>query len=66
LALPEEGEYTIDAKSSLGGVVSDFAGKQKKAGWIMGHRFTEGESGPRKVYVRVGYGDILLLKEPKL
>jgi hypothetical protein len=31
----------------------------------LGHRFTEGESAPHKVYVRVGYGDILLLKEPK-
>jgi hypothetical protein len=66
LALPEEGQYTIDAKSSFGGVVSDFVGETKHTGWIVGNRFMqERKAGPPKVYLRVGYGDILILKEPR-
>lgn len=48
--LPEDGKYAIDAKSKLGAVDSDFAGH---------------EAGSQKLYLRMGYGDIIVLKAHK-
>jgi hypothetical protein len=63
LRLPPEGNFAIDAKSDLGDIVSDFAGHSWRRPWIFAHGFV-GEAAPsaHKVYLRTGYGDILVLK----
>jgi hypothetical protein len=62
LHLPEEGQYAIDAKSNLGAVISDFPGSTKRRWWLMGHAFLQDSAAPRKLYLRAGFGDIILLK----
>lgn len=70
LRLPENAQYSIDAKSDLGSVTSDFPGTMKDRFWFLGHRFTETSAAPHKLYLRVAYGDVIILKirqppEPK-
>jgi hypothetical protein len=60
LLLPEA-KYSIDAKSRIGAVISDFAGKETRNRLLFGHRF-EGTDSGRKLYLRVGYGDVMILK----
>jgi hypothetical protein len=62
LLLPHEGQYTIDAKSRIGGVTSEFAGTEKRARWLLGHQFVEGTGAGHKLHLRVGYGDITIMK----
>jgi hypothetical protein len=63
LHLPENGQYSIDAKSDYGAVNSDFAGRQKRSPWVFGVRFVQETSGAsQKLYLRIGYGDIVILK----
>jgi hypothetical protein len=62
LHLPQEGQYGIDAKSDLGGVASDFPGHKKRRPWLLGHQFVQEMSAPHKLYLRVGFGDITILK----
>ena len=61
--LPEEGLYNITAKSDFGQVNSDFPGQQKRRWWLLGHRIVN-ETSPatHKLNLRVGYGDIVILK----
>ena len=68
VGLREEGKYEIDAKSYLGGVVSDFSGHAKPSRQLLGTQFVDaGAPGEtRRVYLRVGYGDILILKVSKI
>jgi hypothetical protein len=63
LHLPEEGQYNINAKSDFGNVNSDFPGLEKRRLWLVGHR-TEHENSPaaHKLNLRVGFGDIVILK----
>jgi len=64
LRLPEEGHYEIDARSKWGSVTSDFAGQARKSRWLVGHQFAgHEEAGAKKLYLRAGYGDIIILKE---
>ncbi len=59
----------IDAKSFIGTVNSDFDGKEKGQPLHFGHTFTEGTSAaPQKLDLKIGYGDIVILKahEPKV
>jgi hypothetical protein len=67
LNLPEEETYAIDAKSKLGGVVSDFPGHAQRGQWSFAHTFTHdaSASSAHKLYVRVGFGDIIIRKVPK-
>jgi hypothetical protein len=63
LRLPEEGQYDIDARSKLGSVTSDFPGHERMKLWLLGHQFIQHASTPaHKLYLRVGYGDIAILK----
>jgi hypothetical protein len=62
LRLPEGARYSIDAKSDLGSVTCDFPGTTKGRLWFLGHRFTETSQAPHKLYLRAGYGDIIILK----
>jgi len=65
LHLPQEAQYGIDAKSDLGGVTSDFPGHKKRRPWLLGHQFVQRMSAPHKLYLRVGFGDITILKIQK-
>ena len=62
LHLPEEDQCAIDAKSDFGSVTSDFAGSAKRRFWVLGHQFTLPSKAPHRLYLRVGFGDILILK----
>jgi hypothetical protein len=62
LHLPQEGQYGIDAKSDVGGVNSDFPGRTKRRPWLLGHKFVQGAPAAHKLYLRVGFGDIMILK----
>jgi hypothetical protein len=63
LHLPEQGHYDIDARSKLGTVNSDFPGQEKRSLWLVGHRFMDQPAaGAQKLYLRTGYGDVILLK----
>jgi hypothetical protein len=61
LHLPE-GRYAIDAKSDIGSVTSDFPGNTKRRFWLIGHQFVQASQAPHKLYLREGFGDILILK----
>jgi|SRR5579871_136936 len=61
--LPEKEAYAIDAKSKFGSVTSDFPGSSRGHWWSAGEQFTQSASPPsRKLNLRIGYGDILLLR----
>jgi len=62
LVLPAGEPYAIDARSRIGHVNSDFPGQEKRRGWLIGHSFLESSSAPHKLNLRVGYGDIIILK----
>ena len=62
LHLPEEEKYSIDAQSDFGNVNSDFSG-EKRTGWLLGHRSVEENSAAaHKLNLKVGFGDIVILK----
>jgi len=63
LHLPEDGRYSVQAKSNLGGVISDFADQERRRFWLIGHRMeTPDSAGTHKLNLRIGSGDILILK----
>lgn len=66
LHLPEEEKYAIDAKSACGSVNSDFSESDKRTGWFWGHRseLRNGaeNSAAHKLNLKVGFGDIVILK----
>jgi hypothetical protein len=64
LQLPPEGKYGIDAKSEFGSVTADFPGHEKRTRWLLGHQFVQGESAAHNLYLRVGFGDITIMKIP--
>jgi len=65
LLLPQEGHYSIDAKCRFGDVTSDFPGQGKRRPWLLGHEFDQETQPGLKLYLRVGFGDILVLKDQK-
>jgi hypothetical protein len=65
LHLLPEGQYGIDAKSDFGDVVSGFPGHKKARPWLLGHQFVQDTSGAHNLYLRVGFGDITILKIQK-
>jgi len=62
LHLPQEGVYSVDARSDFGSVFSDFPGNAKRRPWLLGHRFLQGTAATHSLYLRVGFGDITILK----
>ena len=60
LRLPE-GQYGIDAKSRIGDVISDFPGARKRQ--HLGHAFLQDAQAAHSLYLRNGFGDILILRE---
>jgi hypothetical protein len=61
LHAPAGDQYAIDAKSGIGSVTSDFPGSTRRQ-WLVGHQFVETPQAPHKLYLRNGFGDIILLK----
>jgi hypothetical protein len=63
LHLAENVQYRIGAKAS---VVCDFPGSAKRRFWLIGHRFSGGGSAAaQKLLLRIGSGDILILRARK-
>lgn len=62
LHLPQENAYSIDAKSDFGEVYSDFPGRKIRAHWLLGHQFVQPTAAAHKLHLRVGFGDITILK----
>jgi len=61
--LPADTAPAIDAKSDVGSVTTDFPGKQTHLRWRLGQQLMrEAPSTAQKLHLRVGYGDILILK----
>ena len=61
--LPEDQKYNINAKSSFGSVNSDFSEPEKRNRWPLGHRSVdENSAAPHKLNLKVGFGDIVILK----
>ncbi len=64
LMLPDPGPYSIDAKSKMGTVTSDFDGKAHVRHFI-GESFTGADTNsPRKIFLRVGFGGITIKEVP--
>jgi hypothetical protein len=63
LRLPENGVYSIAAKSRTGKVFSDFGGAEKYT-WLFGDNFAKPENASKKLDLQIGFGDILILKTP--
>jgi hypothetical protein len=60
LHLPQTAQYSIDAKSRIGDVDSDFAGTKKRRHF--GHEFMQTSQAPHSLYLRNGYGDIIIFR----
>jgi len=62
--LPDPGPYSIDARTRLGRVSSDFVGKGGTP-LLIGSRFSDASPSPsRKVYLRMGRGSITIKSGP--
>lgn len=63
LHLPQEGRYSINARSDFGNVNSDFPGPEQRRWWLIGHRIaSENSPAANKLDLKVGFGDIVILK----
>jgi hypothetical protein len=54
--------HGFDAKSDSGGVTSDFPGRARRRPWLLGHQFVQKAPAAHNLYLRVGSGDIVILK----
>jgi hypothetical protein len=64
--LPDAGPYTIDAKSKLGLVQSDFEGHSKLL-HLIGDQFSSAPKSPStRIYLRVGWGGITIKGLPAI
>jgi len=61
LRLPAGSQYGIDAKCRIGAVTSDFPGTTKRE--HLGHTFLQSTQAPHSLYLRNGFGDIIILRE---
>jgi hypothetical protein len=61
LRLSAGSQYGIDAKSRIGDVISDFPGATQRE--HLGHTFFQGAQAAHSLYLRNGFGDILILRE---
>jgi hypothetical protein len=64
LMLPDSGTYSVDARTRLGKVSSDFEGTSVSQ-FVVGQRFTRSNSGPaRRLHLRTGFGGITIKGVP--
>jgi hypothetical protein len=62
--LPDPGPYSINARTVLGGISSDFTGHGHNR-FVVGTGFTRGgEDAARRVFLRMGRGSITIKKGP--
>jgi hypothetical protein len=64
--LPETGPYSIDARTRLGSVSSDFTGKSwsRLSQFLVGSHFDRASQTPkRQIYLRMGRGSIEILQD---
>jgi hypothetical protein len=62
--LPDPGLYSIDARTALGGISSDFTGTGHNR-FVVGTRFTGGgNDAAQRVFLRMGRGNITIKKGP--
>ena len=64
VTLPDAVEYSIDARTRMGSISSDFVGKGNKQFLIGSHFAFAGHSPKRRVELRMGRGCITILKPP--
>lgn len=64
LMLPDHGAYSIDARSKLGPVLSDIAGRAHVQHFT-GERFAaHAPSSPRRIYLRMAFGGVTIKQVP--
>jgi hypothetical protein len=63
LMLPDTVAYSIDAKTKIGVVTSDFEGELHKRRYLLGERFAR-PSASRRLYLRVSFGGITIKSVP--
>jgi hypothetical protein len=63
LMLPDTAAYSIDAKTKVGVVTSDFAGDLHKRWYLLGERFA-GPAALHRVYLRMSLGGITIKSVP--
>ena len=61
--LPDPGPYSIDAKSKIGSVSSDFAGTARRRN-LLSEQFTSATSQSRRIYLRMYMGGITIKELP--
>ncbi|CEF48762.1 unnamed protein product [uncultured bacterium] len=66
VTLPDPGPYSIDARSRLGNVTSDFAGEVHSRFLIGTYLGNTGEVPSHRIYLRIGRGSIAVKKDPPL
>ena len=63
LRLTGETPRSIQAKSDLGSVNSDFPGSESRRPWPFGHEFVQGTAAnTQNLDLKIGFGDIVILK----
>jgi hypothetical protein len=63
LRLPEENQYSIDAKADIGGIVSDVPGQIRRRLALVGFRLNATPSqAAHSLHLRIGFGDIAIVK----
>jgi hypothetical protein len=64
LRVPADATYAINAKSRTGTVYSDFEGAKEKHTILFGESFTKPADSAKKLDLKIGFGDIMILKTP--
>ena len=64
LMLPDTGAYSIDAKTKVGVVTSDFAGGLHRRRYLVGERFASPPAS-HQIYLRMGFGGITIKSVPR-
>ena len=62
--LPDTGSYSIDARTRLGSVLSDFTGRGNKQFLVGSHFSFASQTSSRRVHLRMGRGSITIKKGP--
>ena len=62
--LPDPGPYSIDARTRMGSVSSDFTGKGHKRFLVGTHFVHAGQAASRRIYLRMGRGSITHQERP--
>jgi hypothetical protein len=58
--LPDPGPYTIDAKTGMGNITSDFVGKSGNRLLVGSHFSSKNEAPSRRIFLRIGSGCITI------